>query len=447
MKYWFYQELKYKRGGIMAGNQLHANSQLMYYPTTELETLRMLGLIGNIKLKAESYARKYVLDEIKNKIGEDIYKEVYIRALDNSVDVELALYDYFIQTKQYDIISKCYTYYINPNAKTVTIADLQAGEGKWLRIFKDFIPYIDNNGEGNKHIKLIANELEDERYRNIKADYQYLGSFEDLQLPQESVSLLLFNPPYGETNGERNVRRYLRMTMERNLMAKGSYILMVIREDDARDVIDIFNKYFSAQLIYKTHEEEFNKFKQVVILGRKWSYPLDELTVMGAKDIQWGIARYLEKLDNTKEFQLSYYNNKISSLPEVNMELLMENFEYIINDKQVLSQNNNVWRHVKDLTELKDMGSEKLILPKTPKQGEIANLLASGQVNGTMEIEHNGKKYNHIVVGGVKTIEENEIIKHEDYTETKIIRYSKPYLNILITENGKYKVKELGVDV
>ena len=111
------------------------------------------------------------------------------------------------------------------------------------------------------------------------------------------------------------------------------------------------------------------------------------------------------------------------------------------------NKKSKLWRDVFDLTELKDMGTEKLVLPKPPKQGEIANLLASGQINGTMQIEQDGETYEHIVVGGVKTLEEQETIEKDGFTETKTLRYSKPYLNILIAEDGKYKIKELEADI
>ena len=129
----------------------------------------------------------------------------------------------------------------------------------------------------------------------------------------------------------------------------------------------------------------------------------------------------------------------------------MDNFEYIHGGNIVVSNNNSIWRHIKSLTELKELKDEKLVLPKQPKQGEIANLLASGQINGVMEIEIDGEVNSHIVVGGVKTVETKENTKHKgadgsSWTENKIVRYSKPYLNILINKNGRYEVKELGVD-
>jgi hypothetical protein len=419
----------------------------MYYPTNEFETLRMLGLIGEIKLKGDDdnrYIRNSIIDNIKNNIGEDVYKKICEIALDNCILIEQAMYDYFLNNNRHDLIKKYLEYTIGSIGEgVITIADLQAGEGKWLRTFKDFIPHQNND---NSHIKLIANELEENRYNQIKADYKYLGSFEDLQLPKESISLLLFNPPYGETNGIRNVRHYLQMTLDRQLIPNYGNIIMVIREDDARDIIDILARNCFVNVMYKTHKEEYDKYKQIVIIAEVYKEPLDETNPIYAKNIQINAEKYLDKLKDIKEFSPRDYFLGIRRLQGVDIQLLMENFKYVTGDKIIISKPDSVWKHIKDLTELKDMSTEKLVLPKSPKQGEIANLLASGQINGTMSIEHEGKTHEHIVVGGVKSLEETEIIEHEDYKETKTLRYSKPYLNILVTKDGKYQVKELGVD-
>ncbi len=420
----------------------------MYYPTNEFETLRMLGLIGEIKLKGDDdnrYIRNSIIDNIKNNIGEDVYKKICEIALDNCILIEQAMYDYFLNNNRHDLIKKYLEYTIGSIGEgVITIADLQAGEGKWLRTFKDFIPHKDNN---NNYIKLIANELEENRYNQIKADYKYLGSFEDLQLPKRSISLLLFNPPYGETNKVRNVRHYLQMTLDRQLITPNGHIIMVIREDDARDIIDILARNCFVYIMYRTHKEEYDKYKQIVLIAEVYKEPSDETNSIYAKNIQLNAEKYLERLDNIKEFSPQYYFSGVKSLQNVDIELLMENFKYVTEDKIIISKSDSIWKHIRDLTELKDISTEKLILPKTQKKGEIANLLASGQINGSMSIEHEGKIHEHIVVGGVKSLEETETTKKEDGTEeTKTLRYSKPYLNILITKDGKYQVKELGVD-
>lgn len=434
----------------MAGDQLHANSQLMYYSTSQLETLRMLGLIGEIKIgdvehSMDSWRRALYLDALKQELGQDVYLELGTQALDHDVEIDFAIYDYCIRENRHDLIKKYFCYTVAPRNKTVTIADLQAGEGEWLRTFQDFIPHTHNSA----CIKTIANELEETRYSKIQADYKYLGSFEELQLPTNSISLLLFNPPYGTSNNERNVRRYLRMTLERNYLAKLSYIIMVINEKDAKDVADLFNKHFTLLTMYRTHPKEYDKFGQLIIIGSKRHKPLEDDNRYHAYDIENGVKTYLDELKNAKDFSLKLYNQgKYTLLPEVDIELIMNNFEYVINDKAVLSnKQSRLWKEIFDLTEVKDMSTEKLVLPKPPKQGEIANLLASGQINGTMEIEKDGKIYKHIVVGGVKTLEEQESIEKEGFTEVKTLKYSKPYLNILVTENGRYKVKELEADM
>ena len=92
------------------------------------------------------------------------------------------------------------------------------------------------------------------------------------------------------------------------------------------------------------------------------------------------------------------------------------------------------------------MSQEKITLPKSPKIGEIANIISSGMINGELDLEDKAK---HIVVGGVKDLEkqESETIendKGEKIIETKTIRYSEPYLNLLVNQNGKLTIKELG---
>ena len=218
-------------------------------------------------------------------------------------------------------------------------------------------------------------------------------------MPKECI-LLLFNPPYGTTNGIRNVRHYLQMTLDRQLIAPRGNIIMVIREDDARDIVDIMARNCYIHVMYKTHKEEYDKYKQIVLIAEVYREPLDETNPIYAKSIQLNAEKYLERLDNIKEFSPRYYFSGVRSLQSVDIELLIENFKYVTGDKIIISKPDSVWKHIKDLTELKDMGTEKLVLPKSPKQGEIANLLASGQINGTMSIECEGKIHEHIVVGG-----------------------------------------------
>ena len=126
--------------------------------------------------------------------------------------------------------------------------------------------------------------------------------------------------------------------------------------------------------------------------------------------------------------------------------LLKFHNQYVEVSNNYISKNDSVWKWVKDITELKNLGEEKLTVPKPLKLGEIANILASGMINGEIDLDGRGK---HVVIGGTKSIEKKEVNSYKDdngekITETKIIKMSLPYLNILCSENGKLKIKELG---
>ena len=67
-------------------------------------------------------------------------------------------------------------------------------------------------------------------------------------------------------------------------------------------------------------------------------------------------------------------------------------------------------------------------------------------INGEISVDGKGR---HIAIGGTKSIEKKETSKYKDengdsFTETKIIKMSLPYLNILCSDNGKLVIKELG---
>ena len=188
-------------------NTLVAESKLQFYPTSELETYRILPFVGT--LSDNGYA-KYEFDRIASKKDKDI---IIDQVLNSHNSFTNAYYSYFLDKQKYDLIKDLFKYEIKSKNKwKIVVADLFAGEGKWLETFKSFIPLETNN------IITIANEIEKNRFNKIKKskyiDECYNSAFEDLELPKRSISIMLFNPPYGESNGERNVRRYLKMILE-----------------------------------------------------------------------------------------------------------------------------------------------------------------------------------------------------------------------------------------
>ena len=434
-------------------NSLVANSKLMFYPTNSYETHRLLGLLGRIKIDYinQSYLKKYIMDK-------EEYNSLFIKSADNNVPIDYIIFDHWLLLKRYDLIKKYLTYQIGFKSNFPTIiCDLFSGESTWLDVFKSFIPKDENSSD----ILLIGNELEENRFNvfkdNLNIDEKYNKSFEELNLPKNSISLMLFNPPYGETNKIRNVKFYLNQILERKILYnpsntkdyKTGYMVFVIRKDDFLDSLDILCQHFDVfkNAIYKVNAEEYAKYKQYIFIAKLKRFPYDLNNITDAMDYKNNYNDIKRIIESEPEFELSMYNTyRMMNYPYIDYETLKENHQYVEVSNSYISKNDSVWKWVKDITELKNLGEEKLTVPKPLKLGEIANILASGMINGEIDLDGKGK---HVVIGGTKSIEKKEVNTYKDdngekITETKIIKMSLPYLNILCSEDGELKIKELG---
>ena len=226
-------------------------------------------------------------------------------------------------------------------------------------------------------------------------------------------------------------------------------MVFVIRKDDFLDSLDIICQHFDIlkNAIYKVNAEEYAKYKQYIFIARLKNNPFNLSNVTDAMDYQKHYNEIKMVIESEPEFELSMYDTyRMISYPYIDYETAKENNQYVQISENYISKNDSVWKWVRDITELKNLGEETLTIPKPPKPGEIANILASGMVNGDMDLDGKGK---HVVIGGTKKVERKETNSYKDengekITETKIIKISLPYLNILCSENGELKIKELG---
>jgi len=437
------------------GSSLAGDSQLNFFPTEIWETYRLLGLLGRIDI---DYYKKNYLKEYYTEQG--LYQEIAMKSLDLSVPIDYCYFDKWLNDKDYEKIKQYCEYTLgHGNQFPIVISDLFAGNGDFLDVFKSFIPKKNNSND----FLLIANEIEEHRFVVIKENKNinecFNSSFEELkEIPKSSISLMLLNPPYGTTNGQRNVKKYISQIIDRKLLYnpttskdyKSGYIAFVIRKDDFLDSLDILSKNFDIlkNSIYKTNPKEYAKFKQYIFIAHLKRYPYDLSNTMQAMDFTKQYNEVKEIIESEPEFNLRQYNTYQSmNYPYIDYETAKENNKYTESPETHISKNDSIWKWVKGITELKDLGEEKLVVPKPLKLGEISNLLASGMINGEISLEDGTGR--HVAIGGTKSIEKKEISKYKDdngenVTETKIIKMSLPYLNILCSDNGKLIIKELG---
>lgn len=409
------------------GATIYSDSKLQYYPTDTVTTTQ-------VALTLSDYVN--VKEEYKNDIDEIRKKAEY--SLKNALP-EISRNKLLNKGLEYELSGK-------------VVADLFCGKGEWLSLFKSNVVkrdfYKDNI--------LIGNELEENRYKEMKEtydiDYTFNKPFEDLQLPKYIVDIMLFNPPYGEYNGVRNAKKYLQMIFDRELMSVNSAIVLVLNETDMRDCQSLVARYLEKLTMFKVNQEEFEKFGQYVLIGlvKEKPYDLNNLQdVANYKEEFAKVGSLIDHVINEKiEFDicnLFYYNYKISSSVDIiHKEFVDYQETKVTGDK--ISYKDKAYKWLMNMTLVESLAEKTIDVPKPLKTGEIANIISSGKINGEISLDNGEAK--HIVVGGVKTVTSNEIIKAKNKKgelENKLVttKTSVPYLNILINNNGKAEIKEL----
>ena len=414
------------------GSQIYADSKLQYYPTSSIETMKILSVLSSGLTSKKGYQEEY--DKIEKQLRDE-----YFENKDN-INCRFTQYiaNYICNNPQ------LHQYINSTYLESRVVSDLFSGEGNWLKLFKTMC---------EKPNELVGNELEENRYNEMSSDglvdYYYNLPFEELQLPKRIIDIMLFNPPYGQTNGERNVRRYLRMMLDRDILNYKSVVVFVVKTDDLINIVDLITQNFKSLLGYKTHEEEFKKFGQLVLFAELRDNPLD-------LDKSSNVAKYKEELQQNIEyinkikdeyFNPSYVGTKCyCTNRNTDYEKSFENFKFIQDNNIKVSNMDKAWKWLIDDTKIVDLSEEEMFIPKPLKSGELANVIASGRINGEIELE-NGLAH-HIAVGGVKQLTSNQKVKvtnRQGETESKLETtiQNLPYLNLLINDNGVLKIKEL----
>ena len=380
--------------------RLQGNACLGYYPTHIREVFRMLGCIGY------PYCDEKLDQPAYQAIEEGGYRE----------------FEY------------------NFGYGNITILDPFCGEGEWLETFKKFSSKPDN-------ITTVGIEVEKNRFDKVKADYKFHSSFEDSELPKESVNVCIFNCPYGSSdsdNGQiRNVRHYLQMLLDKEYLTKDCAMIMVISGKDFENILDILDAQFNVELFYKVEPEEFEKWGQYVIYCKRSEYIRSSPASL--KELRQEISN---KLSNGVEFDAQMYQDLkyfVGGTDEFGPQ-----YDRMVKGQKVkdnYSKHDKLWDWVQSSNASLSEDFE-LVLPDTPDAGRISTLLSTGLVNGQIDVTIDGVDASHIVSGGVRSIERIEQEKEQladgkTATKTTVTRFSRPYLNILVKQDGKLAIKEI----
>ena len=228
-------------------------------------------------------------------------------------------------------------------------------------------------------------ELDGERAKAAKKRLDHLvhAGYEQVEISPQGFGLLFLNPPYDDGEGERKEVTFLRDMID-TLIPEGILVYIIPQGRLSRTAGAILSSNFTQIRVYRFPDPEFEAFKQIVVLGRKTRWPVDN-------------ARELARLEG---------------LPNTDLPPLPENLEWppyglprtenaIVRARGAkpeelvrMAQTSPLFTRLRDLTLPATLG--RMGQPPTRLHfGHLGLLLAAGRLNGLV-----GKGADrHIVVG------------------------------------------------
>ena len=417
----YFKEVHYsytEKQGKYIGH-METKSKLDYFPTNYYVQYITLPEVVGLTTKLPEFIRKSTLEFIKKHTGhtyEQFCKKTYYK---------------LVEMGRFDIIDEVFkSNLITSRDHKVVISDLFAGEGEWLGLYKKMCPY--------KATYTLANEIEFNRYtecKNKKFSNVIYGAYEALsdKVPKNFIDIMLFNPPYGETDGQRNVERFFDMLVKDNYMENGSKIIFVINKNDYNYMINKFCEYVDFEMAIEVDSgAEQDRLKQVCLIGEFYN----------RKENVYFVNKRLERVQNLLK------NNDITTQSHFSFGIEMwirgknitetfDKFNVFKNPRMYQSNKaSDAWKELMNMTRIETFQGKTIKLAERPRNiGAAANLIAAGLINGEIEGEHE-----HCIAAGTK----EQLINTLDPETGNIIvtKQSAPFLTVLtggtvinITEN------------
>lgn len=250
----------------------------------------------------------------------------------------------------------------------------------------------------------------------------------DIIVSPKVFSFCYSNPPYGEENGKRLEIKFLRKIIP--CLMQGAILVYIIPQYVAASSAfqEVWNSFFTFECGYRFHEKEYEKWKQVVLIGRK--------KVGGNKITEEKMLRWNSKAE-IPLLPVVFTGEKIQ-VPSSNSRDLSVFTTKDFNYSRALSfvQSSPLANVVEEKIRQEKYITERMGRPPImPNAGQMYLMAISGAGQGLVGSEKT--KDLHLQRGIVKNAEESDFQEDESGNLVEVVRkYSKISFNI-IENSGK----------
>lgn len=261
--------------------------------------------------------------------------------------------------------------------------------------------------------------------RNPEVDECLWGDFlTDVIIKQKAFSFCFSNPPYGEISGKRQELKFLQK-LEPYLMEEAILVYVIpYYVMNQKEFQQEWSRCFSLEACYRFHMEEFKKWKQVVLIGRKKTEisqrqlcekiqifkDVEEIPLLPSEFDGKKIVVYPSFVRGVTDFTTKDFNYKRAA-------------SFIKNS----SLSNQIWNFVGQEKYISDRLSRPPILPNS---GQMYLMAVSGAGQGLVGSEET--KDLHLQRGIVKNVEESEYRENESGETVEVVqKFTRIYFNII----------------
>jgi tRNA1(Val) A37 N6-methylase TrmN6 len=304
------------------------------------------------------------------------------------------------------VVERIKSFIACPENQPINALDPCCGEGLALK----------NLFEGFK-CNTYGIELDGHRAEGAKGNINHVlkCSYTEARITNGCFSVLFLNPPYDEetlndgtvTNSERKEKVFLKDTIK-YLQPEGLLVYIIPQPRLDASIAKILTYRFEQFKIYRFHGEEYDVFKQVVLVAVKKKEPgIDEKSLIT-----------LTNARNSELPELPFIPEPICRLPKAKKVTLFRSTVIDIKELEQEAKLSPLWRRLSEMAWIDEARNERPPLPL--HQGHIALMLANGCLDGAVG-EGNDR---HVVKGRVQKIvtkyqEQNE----SRYEEREVDRY------------------------
>lgn len=277
-------------------------------------------------------------------------------------------------------------------------------------------------------------ELEKSRYEkasSVLSNVIWADALTEIRYSSKMVDLLFLNPPYDVGyRGKRLEYEFLR-AYHSSLVLNG-VLIFIIPHRTLWHVKTFLSQYYGNLEVYRFPDDEFERFKQIVIIGRRkylTSKQIEKNTTRLTAISNLNIEGDIKTLPTTANITDTFNRRKIQVNKKSKNTYLFKGTH--IEPKELMPLTSSLkdifGKHIK----VPDFKCMQPIMPL--KKGHLAMLLAAGLING--EIKHNG--HNLVVKGTVTVTEEARDEDTEDASVHIIKTKSVTTINLLNMETGE----------